>query len=164
MKSAIMKSRTLNVMLMSWHFSEEKGNVSIVPVLFHLNFSLPSSPNPDFSLWKSSTKTTMTTPIWGQTARNLGWKRPPLLPSHHLCPWVFFWQEHFTYFLRSQVAVSRVFPGNTEREGSCFPHVLPQGIRHFFPLPVWAVPTPASDQVKTGRAATWSLPEPPERV
>lgn len=146
----IMEIRILTTLLMqcSCHSSslKKKKMCLTLPVLFHLNFFFLSLLTLISLCGRAATKTTMpTTPVWGQTARNQGWKRLPLLPSLLLCPWAFLgrnafhisqepWscEYSFSWKQRQKVPASLMAGSHSHSENQAF-----------LPLPVSAVPTPS---------------------
>ena len=70
---------------------------------------------------RAATTAITTTTVGGQTARNQGWERLPLLAQSSSVPLGFLWQECFTYFLRSCRAGSTAVFLEREAVGVCFP-------------------------------------------
>lgn len=77
--------------------------------------------------------TAITTTDWGQTARNQGWERPPLLPVLH-CALVFFGRNASHIFSGTTQLGVQQFSWNPRQKVSALlkAHILTQGIKHFF--------------------------------
>lgn len=105
---------------MSWQFSEEKENLSDVPsyVLpeFFSHFFFPLI----LCARVAATTAILATIVQGQTARNQH-ERDHLPPHPATVPLGFLWQECFTYFLRSHIAVSAAVFLEPASGGPCFP-------------------------------------------